>query len=227
VQSIGTAQPTRAASAFGALFDTYASIPGGREYAFWCGRQGRQEAASRPDLWKDSDCRFVSLLFDLLALVRRLGGGAHSDAMTRAFFAVSRAHAAGAQGVSHIFLASDKPTEPPGLTQGTNLYEAELPVLRHLQRTGRISAIIVYTHDSDGAWSNGSNLDAVDLPVWRRTWHPLDGEAAKPSFVEQHMTEEQWTQWRCAPPRRPVMLSALRELSRRWQRSAAKTQSEQ
>jgi hypothetical protein len=40
------------------------------------------------------------------------------------------------------------------------------------------------------------------------------------SFVEQHMTEDQWTRWRAMPPRSAIILSAVRDVVRRWRRIA-------
>jgi len=196
------------------------STPPNVEHAFWTGMVARQHCVvqrNQMSLWRDADCPFTSLLFDLCVAVRESQGGRHCAALTLISYAISRLYASMARGTVHVFISSDKPTEPPGLTPGNNFCEAELPVLQDLVHQGLVDDILVYTYTAQSGWANGTPFADIDLPIWRRTWHPLlDPLETKSSFVLQYTTQAEWDAWRLEPPRTFTTLCALRRIVTHW-----------
>lgn len=48
--------------------------------------------------------------------------------------------------------------------------------------------------------------DEINIPIWRREWHPGDGEDVKSSYVTM---DTNWDEWRLAPPRKYILYSRL------------------
>jgi len=171
-------------------------------------------------------------MFELLTALRHCDNNQHSQILTDVSFAISRSYAnlaiaeadtkivtvsassviASASSVTtynkqvQLYLSSDKDSEGVGLTVNNNLWCAELPTLK--AASVEISVFLY----SDGTWRGPVNLNDLDIPVWRRNWHPLDNDIHRSSFVEPHYNITDFDSWRLAPARPYISLSYLRAL---------------
>ncbi|BBI30307.1 hypothetical protein QKT49_gp456 [Acanthamoeba castellanii medusavirus] len=200
-----------------------------KERCFWSGMEARERARQKEDAITDDRCSLLSLLFSVCSKRRRENGGMHTKQETLFSFCISSAYAYFAHGTAHVFLSSDKPSERTGLTTGTNFLEAELPVL--LRKGVRVA---VYLMD-DGNWKGPIDYGDknLDLPMWRRDWHPLDGRDSLASYVNvcpsvqsidpalflesrKEKTQREWDEWRMQPPRTPCQTSLVSFVVKRW-----------
>lgn len=165
-------------------------------------------AAQDEHAFQDSDCSVLRELF--VACTR--------EKVDRGF-ELSRAYASFAKrGLITVYLGSDKDSEPIGFHIGNNFWSAELPYLRQLLRQGVIDDVIFKLVSEEKVVRELSlQHDDLHLPLWRRQWHPHDGEERKDSFVWE---DTDWENWRRAPPRPFITYSRLLEIVRHWKRYA-------
>ncbi len=183
---------------------------------FWCGQQGRtraNEESERLNAKMDSGYPFISLLFKICYLGRDQYSR-HTTQMTDVSFAISKIFASRSTHTAYIFIASDKPTEYPGYTVGTNLWNAELPVLRSRVASGDLDAIIV-SYCVDGIWSEGVDVDNVDLPIYRRHHHLMDCPTTELSFVKPTYTLPDYIKWLDYPPRKSIKTTLMKKIIRK------------
>ncbi|AHC55133.1 hypothetical protein D1R32_gp416 [Tunisvirus fontaine2] len=204
--SVGTGEETDVALEFLRLVQENEPDIGKKgEHRFWSGMEAKKQSVK--GTVSDADYPYISYLFGLCK-----ENGQYSKQMVLVSFMISSCFAYFSRGVAHVFLSSDKPTEEAGLTTGTNFMEAELPVLQRLKRRGKISGIFVSRFTS--GWTEPQELnESFDIPVWRRNWHPMDGEQTKKSFVWQNMTQDDWEEWRKTEPRKSCSLGSLRKVT--------------
>lgn len=167
---------------------------------FWSCRPGRTAAYNDPLSYTDADCYVVNLLFQH-----------HKNCLA---FEISRAYASFARGTVLVYMGSDKMTEPVGFHVGNNFWIAELPTLQRMLREGKIENILLRIVGEGRTISMKSGV--IDLPLWQRQWRPHNGEETKRSYVSQVMSEDDWEQWRRAPPRKYITYSRMLEIVRRW-----------
>ncbi|ALH06773.1 hypothetical protein PMV_075 [Port-miou virus] len=209
--SVGTGQETKVALEFLQIFRENEPGIGTKEHRFWSGMEARKQKVV--GTVSDADYPFITYLFDLCQKERQRNNGKYSKQMTLVSFMISSCFAYFSRGTAHVFLSSDKPTEETGLTTGTNFMEAELPVLQRLKRSGKIQKILVSRFVS-GDWEEPQEIgeDSFDIPIYRRQWHPMDSFETKESFVRQQMTQNEWEEWRKAPPRKSCSWNALKKI---------------
>ncbi|AMQ10562.1 hypothetical protein [Brazilian marseillevirus] len=204
--SVGSGNETQTALEFLSLVKDNEPTIGEKEHLFWSGMEARKQRIN--NTVSDADYSYISFLFDLCQKNKER----YSEQMTLVSFMISSCFAYFSRGTAHVFLSSDKPTEEPGLTTGTNFMEAELPVLQRLKQRGKIQKILV-SRFVTGIWKEPQEMNGeFDIPVWRRDWHPMDGEETKESFVRKSMTQGEWEEWRKAPPRKSCSWKTLKIL---------------
>jgi hypothetical protein len=187
-------------------------------HCFWSGIQARARAnvlAREGKAVTDSSYPFISFLFAVCSTIRSEAGGVYGGHETLISFAISRIYASFAQDLALVFLSSDKPSEPTGITLGNNFWMAELPVLQANKHNGKITDIKV-SINTNSIWETYSFNELLFLPLWRRSWHMLDDIKHKPSFVTQKMETADWEAWRTAPPRKPITVYTLFHICRKW-----------
>lgn len=167
---------------------------------FWSCRPGRTTAQNDSLAYTDADCYVVNLLFQ------------HHKNYTA--FEISRAYASFAKGTVSVYMGSDKMTEPVGFHVGNNFWIAELPTLQRMLREGKIDDILLNIVGEDRIVSIQN--DVIDLPLWQRRWSLHNGEETRISYVKSVMSEDDWEQWRQAPPRKYITYSRMLEIVRRW-----------
>lgn len=183
-------------------------IPAG-PHSFWAGRAARQRACLTP--YAESHVPFMSFLF---IWCQRYIKKNKSDSVKLLFFTISRLFARTTIGLASVFLSSDKPSEEPGLTVGTNFWEAELPVLWTLQKQGTVQVLIYM-----GGWKKAVALSSVNLksiPIYRRYAHSLDRKDCRDSFVSDDFTQMDYDAWRTQPPRRGILVGKLHGFACQW-----------
>lgn len=202
IASIGTAAPLEPARRLISACEAEDDFSAGRQ-CFWSCLSVREQASQVPGFATDAQFKSLARLFRLCMTEVQPG-----PTRSRLAFAVSRVYAQFARGIVHVFLGSDKPSEPAGLTIGNNFWEAELPVLQLRKAQGIVTEILVHVQGSTTTWED------LDVPLWRRDFHPsLDDPVTRPSFIEAGWSQEQWDQWRQEEPRRkPLTLRKLRGL---------------
>lgn len=214
IESIGMSNPTPRADA---LIDYCAQFMSTHTInIFWCGLSGRtraNEESERINAKMDSGYPLISLLFKICYLGRDQYSR-HTTKMTDVSFAISKVFAARSTHTAYIFIASDKPSEHPGFTVGTNLWNAELPVLRHRLATGDLDNIIVSVR-IDGIWTEGTSIDNIDLPIYRREHHMLDCPTIELSFVKTTYTLPDYIKWLDYPARKCIKTSIMKRIIRR------------
>ena len=188
-------------------------------HCFWAGRQGKLKARESKEYKSDADVPFVSALFALCTALKDQG---NPQSVVKLFaFAVSRLFASYSKGpTAVVFLASDKPSEPAGLTVGTNFYEAELPVLATLLRVGQLKQIHIYTQQSADGWQGPLVFprDLVELRIYRRYVHPMDPCRMRVPFVSDEYTQADYERWRLEPARRGTTVAFMRRIVLKWRR---------
>lgn len=211
LNSVGSGKETQRANECLSFLEESEPDIGKSEHRFWSGMEARSQ--KMPGTKSDTDYPFLRQLFEMCQRERQRNGGKFSEQMTLASFMISSCFAYFSRGTAHVFLSSDKATEEAGLTKGTNFMEAELPVLQRLKRTRKIQNILVYRLVL-GAWQEPQEIaDKIfDVPVWRRKWHPMDDKETKESFVRQKMSQKEWDEWRCAPPRESCSWKTLQKI---------------
>lgn len=118
----------------------------GKPHFFWSCFEARikaQHELLQRDGAMDHSYPFISFLFALCTVLRNeVDGGVYTSQMTMVSYAISRVYASLARGTALVFLSTDKPTEPTGITLGNNFWEAELPVLQANKAHGIIHDIL-------------------------------------------------------------------------------------
>lgn len=183
---------------------------------FWCGQQGRTKAneeSERLNAKMDSGYPFISLLFKICYLGRDQYSR-HTTQMTDVSFAISKVFAQRSTHNAYIFIASDKPSEHPGFTVGTNLWNAELPVLRQRMVMGYLDNIIV-SYCVNGGWTEGKHIDNIDLPIYRREHHILDCPTTELSFVKSTYTLPDYIKWLDYPARKGIKITVMKKIIRK------------
>lgn len=176
---------------------------------FWSCRPGKEMARNDADSFTDEDCLVLKRLFTYCS-ENKLNYG----------FALSQAYASFAcGGVISVYMGTDKASEPVGFHVGNNFWCAELPYLRQLLRAGKISDI-VFKIVEEGSVKREISVtrDVVDLPLWRRDWHPQDGAETKASFV---WDDTDWESWRKVPPRPFLRYHRLLHYVLLWKRKSS------
>ena len=188
---------------------------------FWAGTQARSKALKEENYITDTMHPIIGKLFNICSEIRVHNG--HSEQLTLISYAISKAYASYSRGIVKIFISSDKLSESPCLTVGTNFWEAELPVLRHLERQNLVK-LNVYLHIGDLISHTDCSVSSLEtanrywigpfthlsLPVVRRQWHPLD-YGCRDSFVVQGMNQDDYDNWRSRPPRKYTSMAMLRK----------------
>jgi hypothetical protein len=185
-------------------------------HCFWGGREAKKRAHQETTHKSDKEIPLIRELFIKIRDTRKKMG-CYDPLLTEVAFWVSRLYALHTIGIPKIFIAQDKETEEPGYTVGTNLWEAELPTLWELVHKGEIEDIHLYLYQNK-VWKGPISLKNgnIDIPVWRRTWHPLDDPSTKLSFVERHFEQKDFDFWRTQPPRKGINLRKLVKFIRIW-----------
>lgn len=197
-----------------ALLEEAEGLPAEQVHApcFW---SGRAAAACAAEMGGVTDKSF-RVLRDLFAACSVRG------TPPAVGYAISGAFAETTRGTAHVWLSSDKPSEPAGLTVGTNLWEAELPVLQMRRQAGHLAGLCFHVQRDDGTWTETAVLPD-HLPIWRRHAHPLDPPTTSASFVTSEKEQHEWDAWRARPPR-PLLLTwgQLRAIANKWRHMACK-----
>jgi hypothetical protein len=206
-----------------------------RPHCFWSGIAAKKYVLANTHIRTDYDYQIINLLFELCEMIRADNGDQHSKQMTLVSYAISGCYTHLCTGTVHLYLSSDKQSEPVGLTVNNNFWCGELPILQQLRMKGIVDNIVVHLHhdvdvdvdpnvdinvdptfDYDHNQCVSFGFDQLDVPVWRRSWHPLDSMDHKLSFVVQGMTDDQYEEWRMLRPRPYILLSSLRRIAKRW-----------
>jgi len=201
---------------------------------FWSGKKGREMAKKSEQYINDDDLFSTRVLFEYCSKIRTIIGK-HDDFMTELSFAISRcfvnlialinvpstssSSSSTKSGKDiNIFIGTDKATESTGFHVGNNFWNAELPTLQTLLSMGYVDNLILHVLDYDGNYQHILNLrtDNINLPLWKRNWHPLDPVATKKSFVDDILHQEDWEKWRVEPPRNFITYSRMKKIFRFW-----------
>lgn len=212
-QSVGTHSPTPHARVFlQAVEKKIIRSP----HCFWSGKAARTQAYEQTDYVCDNQVPLVSVLFEK-------GKKEAKDPLIQKefFFAISRLFALTSTSAL-IFLSSDKPSEPPGLTIGTNFWEAELPVLWRLRQEGKLSICEICLMETGKATRNLdlSQESLASFPIYRRYKHPYDAD--EDSFVQDHYKAQDYEKWRKAKPRKAILFGNLLRMALLWRRMTRK-----
>lgn len=220
IDSIGSSSPTKTATEFVKFTSQYNTNTESSEHCFWSGMEAKKKAQSLTNLLKDSDYAVINLLFEICVMVRENNDDTYFEELTRVSFATSRVFALFSKGNAHIFVSTDKDSEPPGFTCNNNFWDAELPILQMLYFTKVVTNIWLYFYDHTiKSWLDPVSIHQtdIDFPIWRRKWHPiLDKVDIKDSFVHQKMTPSQWDSWRKNKPRTYITFQKLKQVIRHW-----------
>lgn len=200
IKSIGTDNSTKLASELELYINNLNIEIPDKMPCFWCCKDGRKKALLQEELITDDKIPIIRLLFEYCKFIREKTTRNNSR-MVLFSYSISRLYALYARKSSinpvYVFLSSDKSIEATGFHIGNNFWEAELPVLQNLLNKGFISDIIFNIYDIDDSERILSiKHDTIDLPLWRRKWHPMDGENTKISFVDSSFTQKEWDEWR-------------------------------
>ena len=183
-------------------------------HCFWSGKNAKIKCRENKAYLSDKDVPFIKELFELCNILRDQG----KPYLKMFAFAVSRVFALYSKGpTAVIYLSSDKSTEPAGLTTGTNLYEAELPVLVSLLHGKVLEHIHLYVEGVP----YGPIHHIQQLPIYRRYVHPLDPISTHISFVSDSYQQSDYDQWRLEPPRKYITAGRIRKILLRWQKLIA------
>jgi hypothetical protein len=193
---------------------------------FWSCREGKLEATAHQEFATDNDYPIIRELFAYCSAAK-MRVDYNETIMTALSYGISRIYALNVKNFPgtkvHVFLGSDKSSELTGFHVGNNFWKAELPVLQDLLHREMIEDIILHVCDN-GIWARTISIknDTINLPLWRRNWHPLDGEHTKNSYVNSNFTQEDWNTWRSAPPRTYITFSRLRYFAQIWRKKSKK-----
>ena len=220
IESIGTNHQTINASNAHEYVKKFMDLKN-TNHTFWAGINARERAMIEPNYKTDNSYGIISLLFNFCSKLKTCGFDALQ--LTNISFAISRIYAAQTTGIAKIFISSDKPSEKTGLTVGTNLWEAELPVLWNLYHRGIITDIQLYIDDGvlyNSKWMSGVSMinDKINIPIYRRTWHYLDNDNTKSSFVQANMIKADYDKWRETPPRKAITTTKLKSIIMKWKK---------
>ena len=196
---------------------------------FWSCKSGRNMAFSQSMMYTDTDCPIISLLFaycvTLTDIAKKLNRKDYFSIIKELSFGISRIYASFAYVADknninnniHIFMGTDKLTEEIGFHIGNNFWSAEFPILRGLLDNHKIDDIILNIIKNDTIIKQISiKNDEINLPLWRRSWHPIDGENAKNSFIWPPMDNDDWERWRVAPPRQFITFQQMLNFIKIW-----------
>ena len=122
-------------------------------------------------------------------------------------------------------MGSDKRSEATGFHIGNNFWSAELPILQEMLWEGKIDGLKLVILDADGNISKNIDVatDHVDIPLWRRTWHHMDSEQSKKSFVDGLIHQHEWDAWRLEPPRPSLTYARMKYFIAKWRNIINKT----
>jgi hypothetical protein len=180
---------------------------------FWSCRDGRKIAKMSTDYCTDDDCMIISSLFKYCSALNKIN---FSELLVELSFSISRAYASLSKDKAILFMGSDKSTEAPGFHLYNNLWSAELPILMSKLRNGELQDIVLKIINNDTVVRELSmKNDVIDLPLWRRNWHPLDGDN-KNIFVDNCKVDSDYDKWRLEPPRSYVRYSTLKNVASKW-----------
>lgn len=193
---------------------------------FWSTREGREQAFLNQDTFTDYDCPVINLIFGICSKLNKIALKIDFDfqILTELSFGISRIYASFAKLVCMkkpqsviVFLGTDKPTEEIGLHIGNNFWCAELPTLQDLLNLELIQNIIFkIVKNQKIVGQISKKYDKLELPLYRRSWHPLDDDVTKISYVWPKMLQSDWDKWRCAPPRPYITYHNLLEIIKKW-----------
>lgn len=134
MDSIGTRDETQVAKAFKSLVRELEaegfSNGEGKPRNFWSGDLARGIAYADEGFLSDSKIPTISVLFDLCWLIQQSEADSkRNDLYSLLPSAISSLYALDAKDPIHVFLSSNKSSEPPALQAGNHFWEGELPVL--------------------------------------------------------------------------------------------------
>lgn len=198
------------------------SVPNGfsnKLPCFWSCKEGRNQAKKFIECCTDDQCPIIKELFDYCKSTNR-----HDEFMTELSYAISRIYTNHIRNIQkdnkiiHVFMGSDKKSEATGFHVGNNFWMAELPILQKLLFDNIITDIILHIYDYDGNHIKDYSIknDEIDLPLWKRNWHPLDDVSTKRSYVDGITLQEDWDKWRNYPPRPYITYSKLKNIIYKW-----------
>lgn len=168
--------------------------------------------------YTDEDCGVIYQLFKYCSTIKE-----KNSIMINLSFCISMSFAKKAEDTVHIYMSSDKNTEQVGFHLWNNLWSAELPIIYNNYKKGLVKDIILEILDQNKPTKILSYVkDCIDLPLWRRNYHPLDGDKKK-CFVDNCITEHQYDQWRLEPPRSFLTYEKLKRLALFWKFLAKKS----
>lgn len=95
-----------------------------------------------------------------------------------------------------------------------------MPTLNKFLRDGYIGDIILNIIEN-GKLTRRLSMkhDRIDLPLWRRNWHPLDGSHTKNSFVQNNVNHNDWDKWRLEPIRPYITYCKFKDIIKLWKRT--------
>lgn len=250
INTIGTQNATRKASIFTNYIE---NIDGGFNDlipCFWSCKDGKIEAMKQKEFSTDQDHPIIKLLFEYCTIIRKnieqiyheknfkddSGNNMKKiyNLMTQFSYGVSRIYARRVKNFTknnqtiHVYIGTDKATEPPGFHIGNNFWKAELPVLQSFLHDGIIQDIILHIAQYNGSLCDGYGYnpnwklslsmfnDDINIPLWRRNWHPMDNLESSKSFTRPDMSQHDWNKWRLEPPRPYITFSRMKQLARTW-----------
>ena len=226
IESIGTQRQTENANNLENYIKGFMDL-GNSNHCFWAGINARKKAIAEVNYKTDTSYLILTVLFNIC--YKLLTCKIYSqEKLTDISFAISRIYASQTTGIAKIFISSDKPTESVGWTIGTNLWEAELPVLWNLYHRRVIKDIQLYIDNGilgNSNWNNGIsiiNYNCISLPIYRRTWHSLDSPDTKSSFVVPGMVQSDYDQWRLTAPRKFITTTRLKVIINKFKKNIKK-----
>lgn len=197
---------------------------------FWSCRPGRDMARLDSHVYTDADCPIINLMFKYCHILNKNSEKDNlsmQKLLTNLSYGISRIYASfvqlapktNNQRIVSVYMGSDKSTERVGFHVNNNFWCAEFPLIRSLMRDGCVDDIVLKIVDCN-IFSREISLksDPIDLPLWRRNWHPLDGADTRISFVRPGMDESDWEKWRQAPPRPFITYDKLQKIINCWRR---------
>ena len=219
IESIGTSGQTTNATNAVSYINKYMNSTESH-HCFWAGMNARERAMAEPEYKTDVSYNILNVLFNLCSKLKTVN--LLCD-LTYISFAISKIYASQTTGIAKIFISSDKPSEKTGYTVGTNLWEAEFPVIWNLYHSGTITDIQLYIDDGilyNSKWRNPISIvnDNVNLPIYRRSWHYLDDETTRSSFVLPNMVRADYDKWRTTRPRNFITTTKLKSIILKWRK---------
>ena len=196
----------------------------------WSCRPGRDMAATYPTCYTDSDCPIIKLMFNYCSKLNKKICGDNlwiQKLLTELSYGISRIYVSfvkyapkvNDKRLLSVFMGTDKPSEGVGFHIDNNFWCAEFPVMRKLLREGFIDDIVLKIIEHNKIVRELSvKYDMIDLPLWRRSWHPFDGINKKNSFVWSPMKEIDWDKWRSAPPRPHTTYDKILSIAKKWKK---------